>query len=88
MEIDIELTKKYRVMVYPYVHEKEHISGREDRYRQYHSDSLWEYDGFDHEDYEKIVDFLKDLEFQKTLEIEKRQEKELKKSTKEVEEDG
>ena len=83
LEIEIELVKKYRVMVYPYVAETEKVSGREDRYKQYHANSLWEHDDFDHDEYIEIISFLKQLEFKKTQEIEKRQEKEMNEALKE-----
>ena len=70
MKIEIELTKLYRVMVYPYVQEKETVSGKMERYRQYQTNSLWEYDRFDHEDYLKIIAFLKELEREKLKEEE------------------
>lgn len=65
MKIDIELKKLYRIMVYPYVQEKESVGGKEERYRQYSTNSLWEWDKFTHDDYVKIIAFLKGLEQEK-----------------------
>ena len=75
VEIEIELTKKYKVMIYQYVEEKEMVTGKVDRYKQYHSNSLWEYDGFDQDDYMEIYEFLKELEFRKKDLVEEDMEK-------------
>lgn len=79
MKIDLEHKREYKVMVYPYIVEKINIGDGdyiEEKYKQYHSNSLWQYDGFTHEDFLEILEFLKDLKFRREQALDKVEDKE------------